>query len=121
MENILLNWKSNDILVFESNSEGFHTLGMAKFANKELGAEWGVGEGLRGNTYAIPTKTLNDEANTKYDIENAIDRFKKFALEHPELNFFLTHIGKTTKNLNYNWIQSEFKTLPKNVYPPKKW
>ena len=121
MNNILLNWRPQDILVFESNSEGIHMLGMAKFANEYLEAQWGQGEGLSGQTYALPIKTFDNKANTKYDIENAIDRFKHFALEHPQLNFFLTRIGSETKDLDYKWIQKQFKNSPKNIILPESW
>lgn len=47
--------KTNEIFVFGSNIRGFHGGGAARIANKKFGAEWGVGEGLTGKCYALPT------------------------------------------------------------------
>jgi len=47
--------KSNEIFVFGSNIEGRHSAGAAKKA-MQWGAVYGQGEGLYGNTYAIPTR-----------------------------------------------------------------
>lgn len=47
--------KTNEIFVFGSNIRGFHGGGAARIANKKFGAEWGVGEGLTGQCYALPT------------------------------------------------------------------
>ena len=54
----------NEIFVFGSNIQGAHGGGAAWFAHKAFGAEWGVGEGLTGRTYAPgfdPTAPLNKE------------------------------------------------------------
>ncbi|QDF45940.1 hypothetical protein vBVpaPMGD2_1 [Vibrio phage vB_VpaP_MGD2] len=47
----------NNIFVFGSNPEGRHGMGAAKAAMK-FGAKLGIGRGLQGNTYALPTKNL---------------------------------------------------------------
>lgn len=46
---------SGEIFVFGSNLNGNHYGGAARIAYEKFGAEWGVAEGLSGNTYAIPT------------------------------------------------------------------
>ncbi|MGX8712506.1 MAG: A1S_2505 family phage non-structural protein, partial [bacterium] len=53
----------NEIFVFGSNIQGAHGGGAAWFAHKAFGAEWGVGEGLTGRTYALPT--MEGEASLK--------------------------------------------------------
>lgn len=45
----------NEALVYPSNRSGAHGAGLAKLAVKH-GAEYGVGCGERGQTFAIPTK-----------------------------------------------------------------
>ena len=55
---LILELKTNEIFVFGSNEFGRHGKGAAKAARK-WGARNGVGEGLRGQTYAIPTKIAN--------------------------------------------------------------
>ena len=42
-------------MFFGSNLNGNHYGGAARIAYEKFGAEWGVAEGLSGNTYAIPT------------------------------------------------------------------
>ena len=44
-----------EVFVFGSNKEGQHWGGAAKFAYDNFGAEWGVGIGMTGQSYAIPT------------------------------------------------------------------
>lgn len=44
-----------DIFVFGSNLAGHHAGGAARIAYNHFGAVWGQGEGLQGNSYAIPT------------------------------------------------------------------
>ena len=48
---------------------------------------WGQGEGLQGQSYAIPTMEGIAE------MSEAIRRFTSFAAEHPELRFLVTRIG----------------------------
>ena len=45
----------DEIFVFGSNLAGHHMGGAARTAHKNFGAEWGVGVGLTGQSYAIPT------------------------------------------------------------------
>jgi hypothetical protein len=51
------------IFVFGSNPEGRHGAGSAKTAREKFGAIRGQGEGLQGNSYAIPTKDLRIKEN----------------------------------------------------------
>lgn len=78
----------NDIFVFGSNLAGAHAGGAARIAHKRFGAIWGRGEGLQGNTYAIPT--MQGGVNT---IRPYVDTFIEFARQHPELTFYVTRIG----------------------------
>ena len=75
------------MFVFGSNALGMHYGGAARIAYNEFGAEWGNGEGLQGQSYAIPT--MEGEHNTML----AICRFTRYAKEHPELKFMVTPIG----------------------------
>ena len=77
----------NEIFVFGSNIHGAHGGGAAWYAYKNFGAEWGVGEGLTGRTYALPT--MEGEAS----MAHAVERFISCAKEHPELTFLVTAVG----------------------------
>ena len=79
--------EENEIFVFGSNVSGYHGGGAAAYAVREFGAIWGQGEGLQGQSYAIPTMEGIAE------MSEAIRRFTSFAAEHPELRFLVTRIG----------------------------
>ena len=49
---------SNNIFVFGSNPEGRHGMGAAKAA-RAMGAKYGTGRGLVGNSYALVTKNIS--------------------------------------------------------------
>lgn len=79
--------ESNEVFVFGSNFQGRHIGGAARAAKDKFGAVWGIGEGLQGQSYAIPTMEGID------NIKPAVDRFTSFARQHHELKFYVTAIG----------------------------
>lgn len=79
--------ENNQIFVFGSNEQGLHSGGAALTAVKKFGAIMGQGEGLQGQSYAIPTMEGIDS------MRKAINRFIEYAKEHPELTFLVTRIG----------------------------
>lgn len=78
----------NEIFVFGSNLEGRHGGGAARIAHDKFGAVWGVGVGLQGNSYAIPTMQGGVDTVKPY-----VDEFIRFAKSNPELTFYVTRIG----------------------------
>ena len=81
------------IFVFGSNLAGRHGKGAAKFAREKYGAVYGVGEGITGNAYAIPTKDEHLDVLPFSQVDEGICRFLKYAKAHPECLFLLTPIG----------------------------
>ncbi len=77
----------DQIFVFNSNKAGKHCGGAARCAHKHFSAEWGVGEGLTGQCYAIPT--MEGEKS----FHEAVETFTWFARQHPDLMFFVTAVG----------------------------
>lgn len=77
-----------DIFVFGSNLAGHHVGGAARVALNRFGAVWGQGEGLQGNSYAIPTMQGSVETIKPY-----VDRFIEFAEYEKALTFYVTKIG----------------------------
>ena len=61
--------------------------GAARVAMERFGAVWGVGEGLQGQSYAIPTMEGLESTRA------AVRRFIDYARNHPELTFLVTPIG----------------------------
>lgn len=80
--------RQGEIFVFGSNLGGSHGGGAARVAYQKFGAEWGVGVGLTGQSYAIPTMQGGVETIAPY-----VDDFIVFAQQHPELTFLVTPIG----------------------------
>ena len=103
-----------EIFVFGSNAQGMHAGGAARFALEHFGAEWGMGEGLQGRSYAIPTMEGLES------LKLAVDRFIAFAKQHPEYKFLVTPIGCGIAGYRESQIGPMFvhaADLP-NVYLP---
>lgn len=78
----------DEIFVFGSNLQGRHGGGAARMAHQRFGAEWGVGTGPTGQTYAIPTMHGGVEAIKPY-----VDEFIEYAESHPQNRFLVTRVG----------------------------
>lgn len=105
----------NEIFVFGSNIHGSHGGGAAWYAYKNFGAEWGVGEGLTGRTYALPT--MEGAASLKH----AVEHFTECAKQHPELTFLVTAVGCGIAGYTPLQVAPLFKKSLqlKNVYLPQ--
>ena len=106
--------KEGEIFVFGSNMYGNHAGGAARFAVLRFGAIWGQGEGLQGQSYAIPT--MEGMSN----MIPAINRFVAFAREHQELRFYVTAIACGIAGYTPEEIAPHFKDAAglKNVCLP---
>ena len=80
--------RPDEVFVFGSNLGGFHGGGAARAAFNKFGAVWGQGDGLQGQSYAIPTMQGGVETIKPY-----VDEFIRFAAGHPEKRFLVTPIG----------------------------
>ena len=80
--------REGEIFVFGSNIHGRHGGGAAAIAHARFGAVWGVGEGITGQCYALPTM----EGGVDY-IGGKVQNFLACAREHPELKFYVTRIA----------------------------
>lgn len=83
----------NAVFVFGSNLAGRHGKGAAKYAVQAYGAQYGVGEGRQGRSYAIPTKDAKLQTLGLPEIEAAVVRFSQHAAAHHDEAFVLTPIG----------------------------
>ena len=84
----IVSLKKNEIFVFGSNLQGYHAGGAAYTARVLFGAKMGQGEGLQGQSYAIPTMQGGVETIKPY-----VDKFIEFAEENPDKDFLVTRIG----------------------------
>lgn len=109
--------KENEVFVFGSNPEGHHTEGTAGYAALCFGAIQGQAEGLQGQSYAIPDKNVTEEK-----LYEAICRFIDYAAQHPELTFYVTHIGCYTGGVGVYNVAPMFRKAVKlkNVKLPEE-
>ena len=105
----------NEIFVFGSNPEGRHGKGSAKIAKDKFGAQYGVGRGLTGRCWALPTKNLTanyfekltgitysqygEKSISKEQIQDNIKDLYKFAEEKSNVKFYIAY-NYTNTNLN---------------------
>jgi len=111
----------NRIFVFGSNLAGIHGGGAALTAKRLYGAVPGVGSGLRGNSYAIPTKDENIDTLPLTWIRQFVAIFLEEAGKRPELVFFVTRIGCGLAGYTDADIAPMFKGAPANVELPYGW
>jgi hypothetical protein len=93
LTNLLPERKNFMIFVFGSNRSGIHGAGAAKTALEKHGAIWGIGEGLAGSSYALPTKGFKIEKISILEVQNHVDNFLEFAVVHPNAEFQVTRVG----------------------------
>lgn len=123
----------NTVFVFGSNPEGRHGAGAAKIAKEKFGAIYGQGEGLQGNSYAIPTKDLRIKENNGFrsipeeKIINSIKKLYSLARERPDLNFKISYRNTHERSLNgYTGLEMMKMFLcdlpvPSNIWISEEW
>ena len=105
--NHITSLEPDEIFVFGSNAAGQHAGGAARQALEMFGAIMGQGEGLQGQSYAIPTMEGFDS------LKAAVERFIIFSDQHPENKFLVTRIGCGIAGYNVGDIAPLFKTCVK--------
>ena len=115
--NQITHLEDDEIFVFGSNLEGMHGGGAALLAANKFGAKWGIGVGLTGRCYAIPT--MHGGVN---DIRSYVDDFINYAKKHSSLKFLVTEIGCGIAGFKVEEIAPLFKDAMtvKNIYLPKR-
>lgn len=109
------------IFVFGSNLAGRHGKGAALFAREYHGAEYGVGAGRTGNSYAIPTKDYNIKTLPLELIKGYVDDFIEYAKANPDLKFAVTRIGCGYAGYTDHQISPMFERVPDNCILPEEW
>ena len=112
------NLNQDEIFVFGSNLEGHHAGGAANYAFKKFGAIWGEGDGLTGQSYAIPTMHGGIDAIKPY-----IDKFISYAKTNKGKKFLVTRVGCGIAGFYDNQMAPLFKEAIKldNVFLPRRW
>lgn len=109
------------IFLFGSNLLGAHAGGAARIAYEKYGAEWGVGVGLTGQSYALPTLDADFMQLKLTDIGSYVDIFKQFAKNNADKTFYVTKIGCGIAGFKEEDIKPMFKGAPANCIMPYGW
>lgn len=108
------------IFVFGSNLAGRHGAGAARYAALHCGAVYGEGEGLHGQSYALPTMDAQIRPLPLDAIARHVATFLAFASTHPELSFLVTAIGCGLGGKNASDIAPLFAGATENVFLSEK-
>jgi len=109
------------VFVFGSNQAGNHGAGSAYEAVKHYGAKHGVGEGRRGDSYAIPTKDATLKILPLDKIKAKVEKFLNYAVVHETCEFHVVKIGCGLAGYKESDIAPMFKGASKNVVLPPGW
>ena len=115
--------KENEVFVFGSNYSGRHGAGAAYLAWNKFGAEMGIGEGLTGQCYALPTMDEYFRTLPLVEIKGKIENFINVCKEHIGKVFLLTKIGCGIAGYSPAQIAllfKEFLPLPSNLMLPRE-
>lgn len=123
----------NTIFVFGSNPEGRHGAGSAKIAREQFGAIYGQGEGLQGNSYALPTKDLRVTKNrglrsiSEAQIIESIKKLYETARQNPDKQFKIAYRNTDKESLNgYTGLEMidmfiQAGSIPSNIVFSEEW
>lgn len=109
------------VLVFGSNLAGRHGAGAALVAAKHYGARYGVGEGLMGRSYGIPTKGRRLEILDLETVARGVEKFLATARERPDRAFWVTRVGCGLAMYKDIDVAPMFKNAPVNCNFANEW
>lgn len=110
-----------EIFVFGSNLAGRHGKGAALTAVQKYGAEYGVGIGLTGRAYAIPTKDRVLRTLPLGVIRPYVLDFLNFAYSFPAMLFKITRIGCGLAGYQNEQMAPMFRGASENCLFDKDW
>lgn len=112
------------IFVFGSNLSGIHGGGAARHAMDYHGAEFGVGVGRTGNSYALPTVAANIGQSLPLEIvKEYVEQFLGYARcgHNKHLEFLVTRVGCGIAGFKDEEIAPLFNGAPRNCIMPEEW
>jgi len=113
--------RNNQVFVFGSNLAGRHGRGAAKIAKENFGAVYGVGKGMTGDCYALPTKDSKVVTLSLSSIEVYVSEFIRFAKRHLDFEFLVTEVGCGLAGYSPEVIAPLFKDAPSNCVFSENW
>lgn len=115
------------IFVFGSNLRGRHGAGAAAFAHQERGAVMNEGEGLFGQSYALPTCGLWDKHRRRFPalplgvVQHNAEEFLYFAASRMDLHFQVTRVGCGLAGLRDEDVAPIFHRASRNCLFDMAW
>ena len=106
--------------VFGSNLKGIHGAGAAKEAHRLYGAQYGIGTGFQGRSYAIPTKDHYVLTLPLANIKPYIQTFISITDLDDNSWYFVTPVGCGLAGYTHNQIAPMFKGVS-NCWLPDIW
>lgn len=116
-----MNRSNKLVFVFGSNLAGAHGAGAAAYARAHEGATLGIGEGMSGNSYALPTKDHQVNSLSLAQVKSHVDKFLAFAESHLMLEFKVTQIGCGLAGFSAADIAPMFIGAPANCHFDTAW
>lgn len=109
------------IFVFGSNLQGIHGSGSARDALRYFQAVFGIGEGLQGQAYGLPTCDIPGVGLPLEDIQKRVNTFRKVVMENPRLSFIVTAVGCGYAGYSAKDIAPMFKEGFERCWFPESW
>jgi len=113
--------KDNEIFVFGSNELGEHIGGSAKQALEYFGAINGIGEGLQGQSYALPTLNRTFQKRSRNKLRTSVYKLYLTCKQNPEKQFLLTKVGCGIAGFSEEYMKKLFRNAPSNLLKPENW
>lgn len=112
----LITLPDNIIFVYGSNYRGAHGAGCALTALKHYGAIYGIGKGLQGRSYGIPTKDYRIRTLPLNAIAEHVNEFIKFTHSN-DYAYYVTPIGTGLAGYTHDAIAPMFKNARNCMFP----
>lgn len=114
---IVTNLSKNEIIVFGTKPDGNHTSKSALYAVDNFGAKMGMGEGISGQTYAIPV-----HKHRRYKMVSAVKRFIQYARDNQDSIFLVLPVGCGAAGMDPAFVSLMFRDAVElqNVILPKR-
>ena len=109
------------IFVAGTNLDGIHGAGSAKYARDHEGLRIGVGRGLDGNSYALPTVGHAFARMTLVQVAVEVGRFIEVARQLPHSRFKVTRVGCNLAGFTDDQIAPLFADAPGNCWFDEVW
>lgn len=115
------NFSDKTTYVFESNVLGMYEKGSQLYARNKRNAATGIGEGITGTAYAIPTQDSPKQYMSLVEIGEHISVFLDFAMKNSDMLFQVNRIGCGVGGYTDSEIAPFFSNAPTNCMLPGIW